>query len=282
MRDLLSEGFYRLFRNKAFWCVLAFEAAYKTYSLLHNWCNVQRLRSNGTNAGIPFDELLYEYAGIALLTSCILIPLLIGGDYADGTLRHRLIKGYRRTSVYLANWLVSTGGMLLCVAADWLISFTLGMVLQEEPISSPAHILLMLTIGVGTVTACCSVNAFVVMLIPHKTVAGAVCFCILALTVLVGMRIYDALSLPEYWYDYVVSTSDGFRQYDMYPNPHYVSGSRRQVCLFVYDFLPFTQSFELAANSLYGNPVRMLLCSLGITAASTVGGMAAFVRKDIR
>ena len=257
MRDLLSEGFYRLFRNKAFWCVLAFEAAYKTYSLLHNWCNVQRLRSNGTNAGIPFDELLYEYAGIALLTSCILIPLLIGGDYADGTLR-------------------------LCVAADWLISFTLGMVLQEEPISSPAHILLMLTIGVGTVTACCSVNAFVVMLIPHKTVAGAVCFCILALTVLVGMRIYDALSLPEYWYDYVVSTSDGFRQYDMYPNPHYVSGSKRQVCLFVYDFLPFTQSFELVANSLYGNPVRMLLCSLGITAASTMGGMAAFVRKDIR
>lgn len=65
------------------------------------------------------------------------------------------------------------------------------------------------------------------------------------------------------------------------PNPYYISGIQREIYEFVVDFLPTGQSSSLQ-NIKIGHPVRMLLSSLGITAAFTFGGLKLFQRKDLK
>lgn len=270
MHNLLSEGFYRLFRKKAFWVVMAVTAGYKLYSILNHWDNARWLRTLGADVIEPFDHLLYEFTFIAMLTGALLIPFFIGEDYSGGTLRNRLMAGHGRASVYLSNLAVVSGGMLFTVAADMALSCTLGVALLDKPLNSVGRMIFLWVVGLLTVLSCCSLYTMIAMVMGQKATATAVCLGLFALMLYIGGNLHTALYMKGSQFAYLAE----YRP---------MSGVRRQIALFVYDLLPFTQAFDLSETPYeLGNPVRMLFCSLGVMVASTAGGIFVFDRKNIR
>lgn len=287
MHNLLSEGFYRLFRKKAFRWVMALTVIHQMIAIWQTWSSHRKLLDQNVPSVAPFDELMLQYGFYAVFAAAVLIPFFIGGDFTDGTLRNRLMTGYSRTSVYLANWLVSSAGVLLCAAANIAVCCTVGRVLLSDGYSSVGRILFLLTLSLLSVLACCAVFTWISMLLAQKAFALAGCVLLVAMMVFVGGQLIDALNQEAFWQDYIVSTSDGYVMCDAYPNPLYVSGFRRQVYLFLYDLTPFTQIFEASTSyepdmAMTGDPVRMALCSLGLIISACAGGALAFNRKEIR
>ena len=64
-----------------------------------------------------------------------------------------------------------------------------------------------------------------------------------------------------------------------YPNPRYISGVKRQVYQFLYDFIPMGQAVHVADYTFeWYYPVYSLL----LIAITTVPGLLLFRRKDIK
>ena len=64
-------------------------------------------------------------------------------------------------------------------------------------------------------------------------------------------------------------------------NPAYIDGLQRQVYEFLIDFFPSAQAIQMS-NLEAIHPVRMMLCSVGITVIITLSGVLGFRRKDLK
>ncbi len=99
--------------------------------------------------------------------------------------------------------------------------------------------------------------------------------------VLVSGFFASALHEPETITKAIVSFGEEAPSVITEPNPYYISGIQREVYEFAVDLLPTGQS-SLLQNISIERPVRMLLCSAGVTAVFTLGGLRLFARKDLK
>ena len=111
--------------------------------------------------------------------------------------------------------------------------------------------------------------------------ATVITIAVWLILVLVSSFFENALHEPEFSNPIMVF-QDGVQMVgEQTPNPYYISGIQREIYEFVVDFLPTGQSSSLQ-NINIDHPLRMLLSSLGITAAFTLGGLRLFERKDLK
>ena len=66
----------------------------------------------------------------------------------------------------------------------------------------------------------------------------------------------------------------------MAPNPHYLTGVKRQIAQFIQDLNPTGQSAQICAMS-YPNPIQMVLCSGAMVLLTCLRGLSVFRRKDL-
>ena len=92
--------------------------------------------------------------------------------------------------------------------------------------------------------------------------------------------IYNGLSEPEMTSG-VVITANGMEMAEPAPNPNHISGATRKIYDFIVDFLPTGQGLKMWQLEI-SNPIRMLASSVFITVLTTVGGIFAFKRKNIK
>ncbi len=79
----------------------------------------------------------------------------------------------------------------------------------------------------------------------------------------------------------VIITPNGMEIAEPTPNPNYISGVTREIYDFIVDFLPTGQGLRMWQLEI-SNPIRMLLSSVFITILTSVGGIFAFKRKNIK
>lgn len=274
MTNLLRANFSRLKRDGVFWvCVLTTLACSIGFMVL--WC----LENAERGALTDLDEFYFRFSAATGFFYAMFTCLFLSVEYGEGTIRNKLTVGHTRREVYLSNF-ITVFAASLCIAAAWLIGGLAGVPFLGFLTIGPVGMALCFVIIVGFTAAFSAVYTFIGMLNDRRS-ATAVTIAVWLILVLVSSFFENTLHEPEVITQMLVSTDGGAPAAITEPNPYYISGIQREIYEFVVDFLPTGQSSSLQ-NIKIGHPVRMLLSSLGITAAFTFGGLKLFQRKDLK
>jgi ABC-2 type transport system permease protein len=266
MNKLIYANFGRLRKDLIFWLCTVFMVAAGVFAAV--------------KSEAALDRVFFIYAVIIGLVSSVFCGLFIGTEHGDGTLRNKLIVGHTKTSVYLANLIVSiAAGFIFCIAfiLPMLVIGIARLGFFEMGIPS-ALVLFGITLALSA--AFSGVFTLISMLLQNK--AAAAVACILCFVVLFGVAaaVNSRLQEPEFYGSYVMSVT-GVSEYQNEPNPNYLTGTKRELYQFALDFLPTGQSVQFVEMSME-HIWQLPLYSLLILILTSAAGVLAFQREDIR
>lgn len=276
MKKLVSAGFARLKKDKAFWACLVILLLYTLITVL-NGCR-QALMPSMLEHNFKLDHYYYGYCLPIGLFCSVFTSLYLSTEYRDGTLRNKVIAGHARWEIYLSGLIVSLAAVMLMLLA--CLAGGLAGIPLIGPWQSAGRLAVYLLISFFYTAAYTAIFTFVSMLFSHKTLSPVVSILVFLGLLLCAGKLYSALQEPEMNSDIIISMEEGMQIADPTPNPNYVDGLRRDVYEFLVDLLPTGQCLEMYDMSI-ANPLRNLLSSLCIIIGMTAAGIALFCRKDL-
>lgn len=276
MRNLLSSGFGRLWKNNLFWActILMFLCGVNEV-----WDSYKWLMYGERN----LDDVLFAYATIISLFSSVFCSLFIGREYSDGTIRNKLMIGTRRHSVYLSNLVLSVcASLIMCLA--YIFAAVVGSALFLDPATLGfAKAVQLLGLSVLVIISLCAIFTAVSMLCQSKATASVICLLGVFAMFIASVIVIQSLSEEEMneSYIYVDGETNEYIQVPAGPNPNYISGTTRKVYEFIQDFLPVSQGLQIETDRI-DHPIRVTAYSLCLIFFTTLGGMLVFERKDLK
>ena len=276
MRRLLAANFSRLWKDKTFWLCMGTMLVYSIVYML-NGCRQATIRLPEYHYSI--DEYYFHFTIVIGAFCALFSSMFLGTDYSDGTIRNKIVVGHTRTSIYMADFILIFSATLLLMLV-WMIGALVGIPALGVWEIGSIRLLVYLLIAVMFAAAFSGIFTFVSMVSANKALTVAVSiFLFLGLLVLASM-VYNDLGQPE-MVSGVEITANGMEMGEPAPNPNYVSGKMRILYEFILDFLPTGQGVQMWQLEI-SNPIRMLLSSVFITAATTLGGIFVFKRKNLK
>lgn len=276
MRNLLGANFFRLRKNRLFWGILAIGtlfAGFRIYALVSDQIDYGILST--------LDDVLFTYAQIIGLTAAVFTSLFLGTEYSDGAIRNKIITGRSRVSIYLAGFVTVFAASVLSLITYWIVALAAGIPLLE-PLRMGAGEALFTVLGVLLMTAAfCAIFTFITMNCSSKAANAVACILLFFILLMASTYVYARLDASEFISGYTMSVNGEIVASEPEPNPRYLQPGPRAVFEFFRDLLPTGQSIQYSLQAVT-NPVRLLLCSLGVTAVFTGAGAALFWRKDLK
>ena len=281
MNKLLSAGFTRLWKNKSFWLGIILLPGFLAFALFSNYYDMKQ-----HNFSFTLDGFLYGCFLLITMFTPIFAALFLGTEYSDGTVRNKLVIGHSRTAVYLSSLAVCFVSSLLVCLTTIIITYALGIPLFGTPETPVLTIVQEYAFGVLMIAALSGLFTLLAMMITSKSASAIVCTLGIFALLFVSMYILKRLLAPEMIeYGHYVEY-DGVADVSVipleHPNPQYLAGTARKVYEFFQDFLPTGQGLQLAEFGHLEHPLQACLCSLFVTAATTVGGILAFQKKNLK
>ena len=276
MNKLLRANFSRLWKNKLFWLCTGAMLLYSIVYLL-NGCRQATRDMSEYRYGL--DQYYFHFALSIGFFCTVFSSMFFGTEYGDGTIRNKIIIGHTREDLYLSVLITTFTATLLMMSA-WLVGAliavpTLGFWKMGVP-----HLLEYLLIAVMFVLAFSAICTVVTMLSSNKAVTVVISILLFLGLLIFASMIYNGLSEPEMTSG-VEITANGLEMAEPTPNPYYISGDTRKIYDFIVDFLPTGQGLRMWQLEI-SHPIRMLVSSVLITVLTTVGGMFAFKKKNIK
>ena len=269
MLKLLRANFFCLRRCRALLlCAAAAFAMTAFYMLRADPDGVQALEVRMMQV-FPFLPVLHA----------AFVSLFLGLEYQDGTLRNKLIVGHSRGSVYLAALSACIAGCFVIVLG-WVLGAMAGipkfgwLSLGAPSLLLGAALILLLT------AALAAILTLLCMLLPNRAAAAVASILLMFGLIALGSVFYNALSEPEMM-SAAVMTVNGFEIGEPTPNPAYISGALRDVYQLAVDALPTGQAI-LLANQELARPALSLCASACIAVLTSVAGLLAFRRKNLK
>ena len=112
MLKLLRANFSRLWKTRAFWAAAAVSAMAGAGIPIKYF-----LDNRAEGSTLTPNTACFACAVLAPILLSVLIPLFLGSDYSDGTLRNKRVAGHTRGRIYLANLITcAAAGAMLCAA----------------------------------------------------------------------------------------------------------------------------------------------------------------------
>lgn len=284
MRNLLSAGFTRLWRCKAFYLsclVMALTGAMAMWTRYRD-----RVELGVVNY---MDGGFFYYVVFLGILTAVVCALLLGVEYSDGTLRNKMVVGCRRRDIYLANLMVCSGAALILCAASILSGLCLGIPLLGGFHMGVPRALLFIAGTLSLAMAYAAIFTLLAMLVTNRAVS-AVAAILLALALMaVGVYVDSRLQAEPTVDGLVIRTADEAGNIDWdntliekEPNPLYIpEGPLRTFFDFLHDFTPGGQMMQYAAAAPKRAEV-MIVYNLVIMAAATGLGLFLFRRKDLK
>lgn len=275
MRKLISADFCRLRRDKVFWigtlAMLVFAAA-----TMLGEC--QQALQDTTAFHYNLDSFYFCYAIPIGLPIAVYVSLFLGIEYSDGTIRNKLVVGHTRQDIYLSHLFTNIVGglsMLLVSLLGGLVGIPfLGTWKMGK------MVLVFLLISVLVIISYAAIFTLIGMLCSNKAVSAVLTILLFLFLMIIAMNLYFRLSETE-MINGLVITQEGMQMGDPSPNPRYLTGIKREIYQFIMDFLPSGQCAEMEELSVI-HPVRMIISSVVISIVTTLGGIFAFERKDLK
>lgn len=275
MRKLLSANFCRLRRDKVFWICFLAMLAYVVLAMLGN-CH-QALQDT-TSFQYTLDMFYFVYAFPIGLLIAVFVSLFLGTEYSDGTIRNKLIVGHTRRDIYLAHLFTSmiSGSFLLLAGIlgglcgiPFLGTWKMG-----------SRVLFFWLISLMCMAAFEAIFTLIGMLCSNKAVSAVLSILLFLGLLLIAFNLYYCLAEPEV-VNGIIITKEGMQMGDPEPNPRYLTGLKREIYQFAIDFLPTGQCIEMEELTVV-HPIRMIVSSVVITFVTTLGGILAFEKKDLK
>lgn len=256
MSKLLRANFNRLLKSKLFRFGAVFMLALGIYFPIQNYNIMQ-------NEGrvISLDGAFFMFVVIIPLILSVFCGFFIGTEYSDGTMRNKFIIGSTRCSVYIANFLSCTAAAFIISTAYAVPYLICGIPLLGTFNADISRVIAVMLCVLAVTEVFAAIFTLISMLIPNK--ANGAVSCIIIGLVLFISGIYGGL--------YIRSSLAAKN----------LSGTKRAVCEFLYDFLPGCQLIQLC-NMNAVHPLRMFLSSAFLAVSATVIGVLIFRKKDIK
>lgn len=279
MSRLLSANFARLRKSRTFWIEMLFMFGLGILMVI----SAYRIMSVSDGSELPaLDYVFMSYLQVISFACAAFCSLFSGTEYSDGTIRNKLIAGHTRITIYLSNLVVNvTAGILFCMAA-LLSSLLLGLPLLGGLAADSVTTMQLLLGSMITVVAFCSIFTLISMINQNKSTGVALCMIVAGALFFSSILIMQKLEEPETYTEYLyVDDSDETERRTEDPNPYYPRGLKREIYIFLNDFLPSGQMIQYTQMRVE-HPVRLPLYSLGIILVVTAGGIYVFGKKNIK
>ena len=275
MSKLLRANFARLPKSAIFWIGMV-------YSLGIGYIAALSI----TNEHVHIDDVLFSNCIFMPIVAAVFIVLFIGTEYRDGTIRNKLIVGHTRISVYISNFIVCTAALLIMYITNLAVIVGIGFA-NGGSMGTPIDSLFLFgRISMVTLIALSAFFLLISMLV-HNKASGCVAAIIISVVFLVSaMTISARLRAPEYYDEYNVVFMDESGEIQKehgtkIKNPNYMTGTKREIYKFLYDFLPGCQMLQIAGQDPE-HPERLPLYSLSIIIVTTACGTFFFQRKNLK
>lgn len=279
MCNLLMTNLKRLVKTRAFQLAAAVVAVIGLFEILMMY------RDSIIEMDAPyFDGGLFSFAALGVFALAAVVPLFVGSEYSDGTIRNKLVVGHLRGAVYLSMLFTSlfAGTLLILV---WTAAYLIpGVILMEH--ANPLWVYLCLYLAMFLELAVFSaIFTLLTMTLGNKAGSAVVCILCALLLVMQGIIVKSMLEDPEFYGPEIIVSDSGEVSYsgEMEPNPNYIpEGSpKRAFYNFLMDFTPGGQALQISAQAI-DNLSKMCFYDIGWLVVLTVAGVLVFRRKDLK
>lgn len=282
MRNLLSANFLRLRKSFVFWLGIAYQFGVGLLAVNTRWTDMRETSGYFPHA----DDILFSGALFMPIIAAVFIGLFIGTEYSDGTIRNKIVVGRSRAAIYLANLITCSVALVLMHLSFLLAVVAVGFPLIGNLEKTSQELLLLTALSLATVLALGALFLLLVMLVNKKSIAAVAVLLLGFVLMMSAMIIDNRLNEPEFHSTITASVTDTEGNVQVQDagkerNPNYLEGTKREVYVFLNDFLPSSQFLQLSQQELTSS-VRLPLYSLVILAGCTACGIAAFGRKDLK
>lgn len=279
MTQLLSMGFSRLFKNKLFWFGLLLQAGFFVFLIIANYRDT---RLHPDYYHYTSDTLMFAPFMISGLFASCFTGMFLGSEFSYGTVRNKLVIGKSRAKVYLAHLIVTFAASLIVNIASILVTFSVGIFLFGTPELATAKMLMIFGLGILMLAAFAGIFTLISTLITSRSAGSVINLLLFLVLIIASTYIMSRLAEPEMMMPSFVMSIDGVIQpTELVPNPYYLQGTVRTVFEFFRDLLPTCQGNQLMTHEIE-RPLMIVLCTLALTACTTVSGIFHFCHKDLK
>lgn len=279
MIKLLKANLARLWKNKVFWL---------GFLVLNVFCIIQKIGLIQDTIEVHYlEETFWIQAYVLGIILSVFISLFIGAEYEYGTIRNKIISGYDRFEIYLAN-------IFACIIAGWILC--MGCLISSLLVGVPflgffhtelSAILLQGICVFALSAAYTAIYCFFAMLIHNRTITAIACIMLSFLLLFSGTVVSNRLDESEYYY--IPDASLGIGEIDdgsnseWIRNPDYLEGTKRRIYEIVFEVIPGGQSLQLSGMlNEHTSYTEMFSASLAWIILSCGCGVLLFCRKDLR
>lgn len=279
MINLLVTNCKRLLKSRAFRIATALIATIGLFEIFMIY------RNSVIEMETPyFDNALFSFAALGVFSLAAVVPLFVGSEYSDGTIRNKIVVGHPRRTVYLSMLITSiiTETLLILV---WTAAYLIpGVILMEH--ANPIWVYLVLYLAMFLELAVFSaIFTLLTMTLGNKASSAVVCILCALFLLMQGIVVDSMLREPEFYGPEIIVSDSGEVSYggEMVPNPNYIpEGSpKRKFYNFLMDFTPGGQALQISAHTM-DNLNKIYLYDIGWLLILTGGGVLIFWRKDLK
>ena len=279
MKSLLKAFLLRMKASPEFRCTLAGVCLYAIYcgfSERNRYLNSLFDTQTQSIATKVADGSMLTLFPVLLIALAVFVSCFLGTEYADGSLRNKIISGHSRLCVYFsALFVCSLAGLGMLLAG--MLANILTCLMQGGVFVIPAHITLYYAFSACCVTvSAVSLFVFLAMCNDKKPVNTAITILLVFLMYYLSEKTDQLLSHGSIWLaGYELSLPD----------------SIRSILECFHHFLPFGQAYEhinVAMNDLFYSSQPFALhwewpiFSVAFSFLITITGLLCFSKKDLK
>lgn len=275
MNKLLTAELSRMKKSRCFIYSMVFMLI---LGIIIPFIQFKNMKQYGTSPMI--ENTFFAYAVFIGILLAVFSSLYIGTEFSDGTIRNKLIVGHKRNMIYLSYCIMTMiAGCLMCLA--YIITYTIFGIFLLGFFTLDFTILIQFILcSVMMTLAYSAIYTMIAMLIQNKAITSVICILGAFILLIGATYVNSQLNQPKTYEAYSFNTEDNSSKLEVIENPRYLTGSKRAVYEFIYDFLPPCQAIQLSDMSAV-HLWQMSFYSLLIIIIVTPVGIYRFKKKDI-
>ncbi|MGN0573857.1 MAG: ABC transporter permease subunit [Acutalibacteraceae bacterium] len=280
MKNLLSAEFSRLFKNKLFRFLSAVSFVFGALVQVYVYFGAKV-----SDIDPKIDMGLFAVGMVIGFVAAIFVSLFVGTEYANGTLRNKIINGKSRTSIYFSKYIVCCAAMVAFFAFYYAGSLIFGFILCKEFMSKASALIIIALVLCLASFSYVAVFLAVAMNCGKKSASAVTALVAAIVLFFTAVTTMSNLSEPEVYGEYVYMDEAGnIVEEAAKPNPNYLRGTKRKVYEFINDANPTGQCVQLSGaigDESFVYKKEFPIYSCGLIIIGTAIGMIAFKKKDI-
>ncbi len=207
MLKLLRFEFHKLFRQKSFYICAALLLAINLYTIIY--ACYDNCRSTGLicmSAAVCSTDFSMLFGIFTALFTC--------DDYANGTIRNLLSRGFTRTQVYFAKLITVIVADVIAVLLVWAVTFAAGTLCWNDGLSDFNSTVLSILEAQLLLTVAAAALFYAISSVIAKTGASVAVCLLVDLIVALGIGFYSMIFEPDfniakYWISNLLGTCCG-------------------------------------------------------------------------